>query len=300
MRCSRSALLGYPDDHRLIARPDQGDRGARDRGGDRVPPAAVRLPGLGHRARRQRARRVRRAAPTTRRSVRAADWLIDRQVTEPGDWQVKRPGSRAGGWAFQFDNAYYPDLDDTAMVVMGLHEVDDEDPTGEPRRDRPRAVAWLRGMQGKDGGWASFDTDQTRLLFNNIPFADHGALLDPATEDLTARCVECFGRLGDARGRSRDRARASRSSAARRPRGRVARPLGRELPVRHVVGAARARGDRRSVRRIRWSSGRSAGSRRRQNPDGGWGETCDSYADPHLKGRGRLDSEPDGLGRSSG
>ncbi|MBI3456802.1 MAG: squalene--hopene cyclase [Candidatus Rokubacteria bacterium] len=104
--------------------------------------------------------------------VRATDWLLDRQIFEPGDWQACRPGLEPGGWPFQFDNEFYPDLDDTAMVLMGLAHVDHPDEA----RLRPaieRGVRWLVGMQGKDGGWASFDTDQTRLLLNNIPFADH-------------------------------------------------------------------------------------------------------------------------------
>ncbi len=103
---------------------------------------------------------------------------------------------------------------------MGLHQIDHPD-DGRRRLAIERAVRWLRGMQGKDGGWASFDTDQTRLLFNNIPFADHGALLDPATEDLTARCIECFARLGRRRATIRRSSGASRSSAGpRRPRAR--------------------------------------------------------------------------------
>ena len=216
--------------------------------------------------------------------LRAADWIIDRQVVEPGDWEVKRPGLPPGGWAFQFDNPYYPDLDDTAVVAIGLHQIDHPD-DDRRRAAIERAVRWLRGMQGKNGGWGSFDTDQTRLLFNNIPFADHGALLDPASEDLTARCIECFGRLGA----SRDDPAIQRGVAFLR---RTQTPEGAwhgRWGVNYLYGtwsvlrACEAIGlgpeDPMVKRAIRWLEAR-------QNPDGGWGETCDSYADSHLKGRG--------------
>jgi squalene-hopene/tetraprenyl-beta-curcumene cyclase len=216
--------------------------------------------------------------------LRASDWLIDRQVTDPGDWQIKRPGLEPGGWAFQFDNPFYPDLDDTAVVAMGLHQVDHPD-DARRRVAIERAVRWLRGMQGKDGGWASFDTDQTRLLFNNIPFADHGALLDPATEDLTARCIECFARLGAS---SDDPAIQRGVAFLRRTQTAEGAWHGRwgvnylygTWSVLRALEAIGLRADDPMVKRaIRWLVAR-------QNPDGGWGETCDSYADPHLKGRG--------------
>lgn len=216
--------------------------------------------------------------------VRASDWLLDRQVLEPGDWAVKRPGVEPGGWAFQFDNPYYPDLDDTAVVAMALDRVDYPDLAR--RRDAvDRAVRWLRGMQGKDGGWASFDTDQTRLLFNNIPFADHGALLDPATDDLTARCIECFGRLGAP---ASDPAIQRGVAFLRRAQTREGAWYGRwgvnylygtwsVLRALQAIGMGPA--DPMVRRAVRWLADR-------QNPDGGWGETCDSYPDARLKGRG--------------
>jgi squalene-hopene/tetraprenyl-beta-curcumene cyclase len=216
--------------------------------------------------------------------LRSVDWLLDRQVFEPGDWQVKRPGLAPGGWAFQFDNPFYPDLDDTAMVAMGLAQVDYPD-DARRRMAIERAVRWLRGMQGKDGGWASFDTDQTRLLFNNIPFADHGALLDPATEDLTARCIECFGRLGA----PRDDAAIQRGVAFLRrtqtPEGAwhgrwgVNYLYGTWSVLRGLEAVGISPSDPMVARAVRWLEAR-------QNTDGGWGEMCDSYADAQLKGRG--------------
>jgi squalene-hopene/tetraprenyl-beta-curcumene cyclase len=216
--------------------------------------------------------------------VRASDWLLDRQVFEPGDWQVKRPGLEPGGWAFQFDNPYYPDLDDTAVVAMALDQVDYPD-AARRRNAIDRAVRWLRGMQGKDGGWASFDTDQTRLLFNNIPFADHGALLDPATDDLTARCIECLGRL---RVGADDPAIQRGVAFLRRTQTREGAWYGR-WGVNYLYGTWSALRGLQAVgigpadpmvrRAVRWLADR-------QNADGGWGETCDSYPDARQKGRG--------------
>src|SRR5215831_19020834 len=127
--------------------------------------------------------------------VRAAEWMMDKQITVPGDWQVKRPDIPPGGWPFQYHNDFYPDLDDSAMVMMALAKTQGLE---AERRDRciERGLTWFLGMQGDDGGWASFDVDNDRLIFNNIPFADHGALLDPSTEDLTGRGLELLGTLG--------------------------------------------------------------------------------------------------------
>src|SRR5215831_8276996 len=126
---------------------------------------------------------------------RAGAWLMAKQITAPGDWQGKRPGVVPGGWPFQYDNDVYPDVDDSAMVMMALAKTQGLD---DRRRAEviDRGLSWVLGMQGRDGGWASFDVDNDRLIFNNIPFADHGALLDPSTEDLTGRGLELLGTLG--------------------------------------------------------------------------------------------------------
>src|SRR5919106_3573737 len=126
---------------------------------------------------------------------RAGEWLLDTQVLVPGDWQVKRPWVQPGGWPFQYHNDFYPDLDDTGMVLMALEKVRGLDPD-RVRLAKERGLGWFLGMQGEDGGWASFDADNNRLYLNNIPFADHGALLDPSTEDLTGRGLELLGTSG--------------------------------------------------------------------------------------------------------
>ena len=130
----------------------------------------------------------------TAETLRALDWLKERQILDlQGDWSIQRPHLRPGGWAFQFANAHYPDLDDTAVVAWAMHQ------TGEARyrESIARAAEWLAGMQSRNGGFASFDADNTHYYLNEIPFADHGALLDPPTADVSGRCVTLFGRLRD-------------------------------------------------------------------------------------------------------
>ena len=127
-------------------------------------------------------------------SVRALDWLQTRQLLdEPGDWRVDRPALAGGGWAFQFANSYYPDLDDTAVVAWAMHQAREPARYAESVR---RALDWLVGMQSEDGGFAAFDADNTCYYLNMIPFADHGALLDPPTSDVTARVVTVLARIG--------------------------------------------------------------------------------------------------------
>ncbi len=126
------------------------------------------------------------------------DWLLPRQVLDvKGDWAVKRPQVRPGGWAFQYNNDYYPDLDDTAVVVMSM----DRMRRVNGSRDYDNAIArgreWIEGMQSRDGGWGAFDVDNLEYYLNNIPFSDHGALLDPPTEDVTARCISMLAQLGE-------------------------------------------------------------------------------------------------------
>ena len=126
------------------------------------------------------------------------DWLVPKQVLDvKGDWAVKRPQVRPGGWAFQYNNPHYPDLDDTAVVVMSMDRMRRE--TGSPNYDAAiaRGREWIEGMQSRDGGWAAFDVDNLESYLNNIPFSDHGALLDPPTEDVTGRCISMLAQLGE-------------------------------------------------------------------------------------------------------
>jgi squalene-hopene/tetraprenyl-beta-curcumene cyclase len=126
------------------------------------------------------------------------DWLLPRQVLDvKGDWVNKRPDVRPGGWAFQYNNAHYPDLDDTAVVVLAMDRVRRMDGTTKYDEAIARAKEWILGLQSIDGGWAAFDADNLEYYLNNIPFSDHGALLDPPTDDVTARCVSMLAQLGD-------------------------------------------------------------------------------------------------------
>jgi squalene-hopene/tetraprenyl-beta-curcumene cyclase len=168
------------------------------------------------------------------------------QVTDiAGDWAVQRPYVRPGGWAFQYANDYYPDLDDTAIVAMALDRAKGRTPL---TRDRLRAREWSEGLQSANGGWAAFDTDNDREYLNYIPFADHGALLDPPTEDVTARGLSMLGRLGEtpASCAAVTRGLSPSSSAGRR---QLVWLLGNELYLRYLVGALRfQRGQTRSAK----------------------------------------------------
>jgi squalene-hopene/tetraprenyl-beta-curcumene cyclase len=215
---------------------------------------------------------------------RAGEWLLDRQILVPGDWQVKRPYVRPGGWPFQYHNDFYPDLDDTAVVLMALEKLCGLD-ADRVRAAKERGLGWFLGMQGQDGGWASFDADNDRLYLNNIPFADHGALLDPSTEDLTGRGLELLGTYGY--GRDFEPATRALEFLKRRQR-HDGGWLGR-WGVNYVYGTWSVLRGLRAIgedlgqdyvqRAVRWLE-------RCQNPDGGWGETCESYDRPELAGRG--------------
>jgi len=131
-------------------------------------------------------------------AVRGLNWLKPLQVLDvAGDWAEQRPGVRPGGWAFQYANAYYPDLDDTAVVAMAMDRAQAVRPD-DFREPIARAREWIEGLQSRNGGWAAFDADNTYFYLNNIPFSDHGALLDPPTSDLTGRCLSMLAQLGEA------------------------------------------------------------------------------------------------------
>jgi len=127
--------------------------------------------------------------------VKAADWMLSKQVLGPGDWQVKNKDAEPGGWAFEFRNDFYPDVDDTAFVLMALQRVKYPDAKRMEGAIR-RGIQWLLSMQNRDGGWGAFDRDNDKKFLCNIPFADHNAMIDPSTADVTARVVECLGRFG--------------------------------------------------------------------------------------------------------
>jgi len=134
-------------------------------------------------------------APDHPSLVKATDWILSRQILGRGDWQVKNRDAEPGGWAFEFRNDHYPDVDDTAFILMALQRVKFPDEARLEAAMR-RGVQWLLSMQNRDGGWAAFDRDNDSKFLCNIPFADHNAMIDPSTADVTARVMECLGRFG--------------------------------------------------------------------------------------------------------
>jgi squalene-hopene/tetraprenyl-beta-curcumene cyclase len=216
--------------------------------------------------------------------VKAAGWLLDKQIVGGGDWQIKNPDAEPGGWAFEFRNDFYPDVDDTAFVLMALQRVSFPD---QVRMDEAisRGIRWMVSMQNADGGWAAFDKDNSRSFLNNIPFADHNAMLDPSSADVTARVVECLAQFGWTTHDHRMRRAVDYMLREQTPEGAWYGRWG----VNYVYGtsgvlraltAIRADNAANAIRRgVEWL-------RSVQNKDGGFGETCTSYDDPSLMGRG--------------
>ena len=219
-----------------------------------------------------------REAGSGERVGRALDWLRPRQVLDvAGDWAEARPGVRPGGWAFQYNNAHYPDLDDTAVVVMAMDRAKREQPAGGDDAEAiDRAVEWTLGLQSRNGGWGAFDADNDHTHLNNIPFADHGALLDPPTADVSARCLSLLAQLGYPDSDPRVRAALAYLEAEQEPEGSWFGRWG----VNYIYGtwsalcalnaAGVASDTPMVVRAADWLA-------RIQNEDGGWGESCDSY-----------------------
>jgi squalene-hopene/tetraprenyl-beta-curcumene cyclase len=211
-------------------------------------------------------------------ALRGLEWLKPLQVLDVvGDWAEARPEVRPGGWAFQYRNDHYPDLDDTAVVVMAMDRARHRAETAGAYEDPiARGREWVEGLQSNNGGWAAFDADNTYYYLNNIPFADHGALLDPPTVDVAARCVSMLAQLGEPNDSPR-----MKSALAYLEREQLADGswFGR-WGVNYIYGtwsalcalnAAGLDGASPMVRRAAdWLIAI-------QNPDGGWGETCDSY-----------------------
>jgi squalene-hopene/tetraprenyl-beta-curcumene cyclase len=217
------------------------------------------------------------------RLVRAADWLLGEQVHARGDWAVRRPRLAPGGWSFEFENDSYPDVDDTAEVILALRRVAHPDPD-RVEAAIARGVRWVVGMQSKDGGWAAFDADNTSTLVADLPFCDFGEVTDPPSADVTAHAVETLAREGPEFGDAVRRGLAW-LRAGQEPGGSWFGRWG----VNHIYGtsaallaleAAGAGGGDLGVRRaVRWLEAH-------QNPDGGWGEDPRSYDDPAWIGRG--------------
>lgn len=218
-----------------------------------------------------------------RKALQGLDWLKGRQVLDTvGDWAVWKPDVRPGGWAFQYNNDHYPDLDDTAVVVMAMDRARNAvspqlAPAGGGHYDEAidRANEWVKGLQSKNGGWGAFDADNTYYFLNNIPFADHGALLDPPTADVTARCAGMLAQLGETDGEPMQRA-LRYLEKEQEPDGSWYGRWGVNYiygtwSVLNALNAAGYDPQSPMIRKaVDWLA-------RIQNEDGGWGEDCESY-----------------------
>ncbi|WP_328382770.1 squalene--hopene cyclase [Streptomyces sp. NBC_00400] len=208
--------------------------------------------------------------------VKAVDWMLAEQIRRPGDWSVKRPQLPSGGWAFEFENDSYPDIDDTAEVVLALRRVEHPDPQ---RVDAAvdRAVRWSFGMQSKGGGWGAFDVDNTSPFPNRLPFCDFGEVIDPPSADVTAHVVEMLADVGRTHD-PRTRRGIAWLLAEQEPSGAWFGRWGTNYlygtgSVLPALAAAGIPASHPAVRRaVRWLE-------QVQNDDGGWGEDQRSYQD---------------------
>jgi squalene-hopene/tetraprenyl-beta-curcumene cyclase len=224
-------------------------------------------------------------APDHPALVKGAEWLIKMQILDYGDWSVKNRRGAPGAWAFEFDNRFYPDVDDTAVVVMALKAVKMPDETLKDRAIE-RAVKWISTMQCKPGGWAAFDLDNDQDWLNDIPYGDLRAMIDPNTADVTARVLEMLAKL-DGLGLSAnqlDRALdylmdEQEADGSWFGRWGVNYVYGTSGVLAALCGTDPTRFRSQIQRGVNWLLSV-------QNPDGGWGETCESYKNPALKGQG--------------
>jgi len=215
---------------------------------------------------------------------RAADWLVSHQIFRPGDWSVYNPRLEPGGWAFEFANDWYPDVDDSAVILMGLSQLPVAR-TAAGKRAVTYGLNWTLGMQSRNGGYAAFDVDNTRAFWNEIPFADMKAMIDPPTEDVTGRVLEVMGRVGY----GTDFGRARRALEFVRRTQRADGSWWGRWGVNFIYGTWSVLMGLQSIgedmkapyvrKAVDWLASR-------QNADGGWGETVASYDDESLAGRG--------------
>ncbi len=215
----------------------------------------------------------------------AADWMLAEEIPGPGDWQVRRPDLAPGGWAFEFDNDGYPDIDDTAEAVLALRRT--APGLAGPGGRHPaigRGLRWITGMQSADGGWGAFDADNTSTLITKLPFCDFGAVIDPPSADVTAHVVEALAAEGQAGSRAVRRGvvwllRAQEQDGSWFGRWGANYVYGTGAVVPALIAAGVPASKPAIQRAVRWLE-------EHQNPDGGWGEDLRSYDDPGLAGQG--------------
>lgn len=275
--------LGYPPDHPLTARERSFLSGFEidDGASVRVQPC---LPPVWDTALAMAALEEADLPPDHPALVRGARWLLEKQILGSGDWQVKNHDAFPAGWAFEFRNDFYPDVDDSAFVLMSLQRVDFPD-RARHQSALEKGLEWVLSMQNRDGGWGAFDKDNDHALLTRVPFADHNAMIDPSTPDLAARALECMGHFG---------MRASYPAVRR-----AVEYLKREQTsegawygrwgVNYIYGTS---GVLRALEAVGLQSEPFAQRAAEwlckvQNADGGFGESIASYDDPSLKGKGK-------------
>ena len=212
---------------------------------------------------------------------RAASWLVAEEIRHRGDWAVRRPGLPASGWAFEFENDWYPDIDDTAEVLLALARVR---PTPEREAALARGLAWTLGMRSRNGAWGAFDADNVRALVRRLPFCDFGEVIDPPSADVTAHVVELLARVGRTDDVVTRRAvdwllAEQEADGSWFGRWGANHLYGTGAVVPALVAAGLDPGHPAIARAVRWLE-------RVQNADGGWGEDLRSYEDPGWRGRG--------------
>lgn len=233
-------------------------------------------------------------APDHSALVKGGEWLLGKQVLDYGDWIVKNPQGQPGGWAFEFENRFYPDMDDTAVVAMALQDVVLPDEALK-KAAIARAARWIATMQCQDGGWAAFDINNDQDWLNALPYGDLKAMIDPSTADITARVLEMHGRLCE----DPDLVKGYGGELSDRPINRgVDYLICEQEPdgswfgrwgVNYLYGTSGALSALAAIAPERCRTHIERGVAwlvSCQNTDGGWGETCRSYDDPKLKGQG--------------
>ena len=221
---------------------------------------------------------------TDPRLLKAVDWMLSKEVRHKGDWAVKVKDVEPGGWYFEFNNEFYPDVDDSGQVLLALNQV--RNPRERYQHDvAQRAIKWIFAMQCRNGGWGSFDRDNTKMIFQYIPFADHNAMLDPPTVDITGRILEMLAAYGYTRRDKRvEKAvqfvlREQESDGSWFGRWGVNYLYGTFLVLRGLEAIGVENNEPAIQQAAEWI-------RMVQNADGGWGESCGSYDDPMQRGIG--------------
>ncbi len=272
--------LGYPDDHPLVTKAQKDLSGLFIREGEtiRIQPCWSPVWDTGIALNALAEAGIKEDHPAARQTNR---WLLEKECRQGSDWMKNCPGVEPSGWFFEFNNPHYPDVDDTAMVVMALKRTGGAAAAGAIKR----GLNWLFAMQNDDGGWAAFDRTRQRPILEHVPFADHNAIQDPSCPDIAARVLECLGHNGITCSHPAVRKAINFLKDTQEKEGCWFGRWG----VNYIYGTwqvltgLRSVGepmDQRFVRRAAdWL-------RSCQKPDGSWGESCQTYDNPELKGRG--------------